>query len=72
MIKSKSQDNPEVIGVMLYTPDGIPIKTTVDNTTAAMVGTNFFDYVYHCLEVNNDFVKHKCMYNLSMRTWYPS
>ena len=40
MIKTKSQDNPEVIGVMLYTPDGIPIKTTVDNTTAAMVGAN--------------------------------
>ena len=45
MIKSKSQDNPEVIGVMLYTPDGIPIKTTVDNTTAAMVGSQHFHYV---------------------------
>ena len=41
-MKTKSQDNPEVIGVMLYTPDGIPIKTTVDNTTAAMVRTNSF------------------------------
>ena len=29
------QDNPGIIGVMLYTPEGIPIKTTVDNTTAA-------------------------------------
>ena len=42
---------------MLYTPDGIPIKPTVDNTTAAMVGTNYFDYVHHCLEVNNATVK---------------
>ena len=24
-----------MVGVMLYTPQGIPIKTTVDNTTAA-------------------------------------
>ena len=29
------QDGAGIIGVMLYTPDGIPIRTTVDNTTAA-------------------------------------
>ena len=34
------QDNAGILGVMLYTPEGIPIKTTVDNTTAAQV------YVY--------------------------
>ena len=31
------QDNAGILGVMLYTPEGIPIKTTVDNTTAAQV-----------------------------------
>ena len=30
-----AQDGAGIIGVMLYTPDGIPIRTTVDNTTAA-------------------------------------
>lgn len=29
------KDNSGIIGVMLYSPEGIPIKTTVDNTTAA-------------------------------------
>ena len=36
----KLQDTIGTIGVMLYTPEGIPIKTTVDNTTAAQVVVN--------------------------------
>ena len=31
------QDGAGILGVMLFTPEGIPIKTTVDNTTAAQV-----------------------------------
>ena len=39
------QDTLGTVGVMLYTPEGIPIKTTVDNTTAAQVVEIDHDYI---------------------------